>query len=412
MKNFFFLCFASVAFAAQYDPTYLVRRGGDFGGLQSDYIQRAQAMIAQTEETIRDGVENQRDLKDLFFTLLDMMGRERRQIAADHQTEAAEKFGLRRGLSNMACASSTNFSHPKYRGYKRPILDRLESFLSQMKHDDKQFIEKKEYVKAQALGRLSSIEIEILEAEDMQTERWFSTPLDERMPRWFPSKLCKPVPHSPQEEAKLLTAMSRLWKENPIQSQWLLRGYYIHTFWQFFPTYDQRKIAQTPSEWIEHLIMRKSVLVEAKVFLEINGKMQMLYGYLTCLHRDLAHPKQNTLSKMLHKANLLVLHQPQFFVEETLKDLAAVFEQIICWDRNDLTELKQQMALFRYEMACMPFYRGSAAISEWFEAALYGYHRVEYQCDKNRLTDLEIYSNPLFPDFLLAYTSMYTLSRK
>ena len=92
-----------------------------------------------------------------------------------------------------------------------------------------------------------------------------------------------------------------------------------------------------------------------------------------------------------------------------LQEMASAFQKAVLWDRRDLFELKKLMALFRYGLVCMPFARGTAAITEWLEAALYEYHGVQFQCDRDRMIDLEAYVHPFFSDFLEVYNSMYNL---
>jgi hypothetical protein len=383
-----------------YNPAYMVKHGGYFGGQQNDYLKRARDIIAKAEKKIHKAVENKEDLRSLFSNILDMMAEERKLIAIDHQTKRADEFGLKRDQNQRAATVCTIFNG-RYREYGQRILDRVETILKSgiLYSDDAdacegRFFKHKRYTfKSRAFSHSSSIELELSEAEDIQ--EWFHLPLDKLLPNWFPIKLCLKSHYTPKEEIELSSAIRRLIRENPQQHQKLKRGYDLQTVWHFFP----RGTAQNYAEWMENLIRQKAVLVEATIFFEINGKMQPIYEYLTWLHPE----------EKMRIAMPIVLHQSQYIIEETLSHIAADFERIVHWDRADLAELKQMMALFRYEMACMPFHRGSAAITEWFEAALYNYHKVHYEFDTDRLADLETYCNPFFSEFFQAYDSMYTL---
>jgi hypothetical protein len=387
----------------------MIKQGANYGGRQSDYLKRARAMIARTEKAIHDAVENKQDLKDLFFTTLNGMGKERRKIARDHQTKTASEFGYRRDCDQYAHTAFTNFSN-EYSKYGRKILAQLQGILSQMDCDE-WFELKKFVIKDSTFGRASSIKIEISEAEDLRKRGWFTKSLDNQVPKWFPVELCRKDKHTSEEFARLFAGCKRFWIEDPKGYQWLKKGYDFQRLWSHFPFSVKSGAIKGPVEWVEKLISQRSVLVEATVFFEINGKMLPLYGYITCLHRSLKQTNEDLLEKITRDCVAVVEHQSQFLIEETLKDLAHLFEQIICWDRSDLTELKRLMAFFRYEMACMPFHRGTAAITEWLEGALYGYHRIDYQYKGDCLADLEVYCNPLFSDFFKAYDSMCTLKK-
>jgi anaerobic ribonucleoside-triphosphate reductase len=112
---------------------------------------------------------------------------------------------------------------------------------------------------------------------------------------------------------------------------------------------------------------------------------------------------------MVNHSVVMVIHQHESYLAETLKEVAEIFEGIIRWDGRDLSKLKRLMALLRYELVSMPFARGTAAITEWLESALYGYHKIQFQSDFHRMADLEAYVHPFFSDFLDAYNAITIL---
>jgi hypothetical protein len=59
----------------------------------------------------------------------------------------------------------------------------------------------------------------------------------------------------------------------------------------------------------------------------------------------------------------------------------------------------------------MPFIRGSAAISEWFEMSLYGFHGFNVSYNNQKHINLEALVVPL-SDFLKNYASLIKLEEQ
>jgi hypothetical protein len=413
MKIIFFLLLTSFLFSvnpqpaarleSRYNPTYLVRHGSSFGGQQKEYLKRAQEIIAFTTNEIQESVKSKKDLKELFFNILDRLATERRTIAQDHKTADSEYFGLRRDLDEPAISHHTVFN-AQYGEYGWQILGRLKDILHQMERDKKGFVQKNYSAEDRFLGRSSKIELQIIEKEDRKPVK-----LGEgRVPEWIVTDILQPMQEEGADWAKFWTAVKRLNLEDPeLYSALRLTGAVLNCE----KIYPEPYQAETFNGLVEfgNPAMRKSMYVQAKVFFEINGKLELLYEYFTWLYQDKKKPAEDFIEKIMMCSIPIIYHQPELLIEETLKDLAGVFEKIVRWNRSDVYELKQLMALFRYEMACMPFRRGTSAVTEWLERALYDYHQISCQFDENRLADLEAYSNPFFSDFFKAYDSMCSL---
>ena len=59
----------------------------------------------------------------------------------------------------------------------------------------------------------------------------------------------------------------------------------------------------------------------------------------------------------------------------------------------------------------MPFIRGSAAIAEWLEAAIYHYHGfTEFHHSKTSLSDLEALTSLTLEDFMKRYDRTIALA--
>ena len=394
----------------QYNPTYMTRHISHFGSYQSDYLKRSRDLIAKTKKGIQEAVKSKQNLSVLFSDLLSSLGQERNQIALDHHTPAADEFGARRDLRGISDLSYTYFARG-YQEYGDRLLVFLKDILSQMPHNATHFIQKK-YSKAKTcLGYVSSIELEVLEKEDLKKLNWLRPFENIAIPDYLPLELLNKKDTLPDEKVRLFQALERLRKESPEIHEKVTRSSLLMEVQRDCPSPIKIGPSEELATWVGNPAFYKSAYVLATVFFQINGKQFPLYQYLTWLYRDPENPGEDLLERMVHNSVVTVVHQYHWNLPEMLQEVATFFKQVIEWDRQDLFELKKRMALFRYGFACMPFARGTAAITEWLEAALYDYHEVQFQCDKERMVDLEAYVHPFFSDFLEAYNSMYSLSK-
>jgi hypothetical protein len=106
------------------------------------------------------------------------------------------------------------------------------------------------------------------------------------------------------------------------------------------------------------------------------------------------------------------MHQDDLSTEKTLEKTSRVFAEACLWDQDDLDTLKDKVGLIRYLLGISaPDSRGSSAIAEWIEEAIYAYHGIRKQTDPDKLMDLEAMTHPLLPQFLEQYRSVVTCSR-
>ncbi len=153
---------------------------------------------------------------------------------------------------------------------------------------------------------------------------------------------------------------------------------------------------------------KKSIWIHIAVRFSLNGKMQDLSEYLTWAYRDFV---EDRVDAMTFESVFAILHQDPFLIETMLDDMAKIFKNIIEWNGQNLKNLKDQVALFRYEHShAMPFRRGSAAVAEWFERALYGAHGFKVAYNPDKMVDLEALTSSL-KEFVDNYDSMITLTK-
>lgn len=137
-------------------------------------------------------------------------------------------------------------------------------------------------------------------------------------------------------------------------------------------------------------------------FIEFEGHKIPLSRYV------LANQERSEIDKILPGT---IVHQEGHLIQEMLDGpVMRMFTSAISWNREEGVEsLVKTMALFRFFFAhAMPFARGSAAIGEWLEKAIYLYHGfIDFEHEKSRLADLEALTLPL-SDYLKEYPKTIT----
>ncbi len=394
----------------QYHPAYMISRGSDFGQSQDKYLRRSSAIILQAKVKIREALKNRQNLATFFPQLLEFLAKERRQMAFDFKTPYAKEFGARRDIEGHADVSYTYFSGG-YLEYGNRILDYLREKLSTLEQDKTQFIQKLYYAEENCLGRRTSVEIEVMDKQDIKKKGLCERFDVNEMPAEFPQELLNKKPQNEEEEIRLFRALRLLREERPDQYFKMRTNALMMNLMRDYPSPVKAGQGDGILKWVGDPRHLKSTYVQMTASFEIQGKMLPIFQYFTWAYRDPENPEEDLLERMQRCSTLMVVHQHEAWIQEAVCDMAGVFEKAILWDGKDLSELKKQLALLRYEMACMPFSRGSAAIAEWLEASIFEAHGLRYEVDPHRMVDLEAYANPLFSDFLKVYNSMVTLHR-
>jgi hypothetical protein len=385
----------------------MIHRKSHYGGKQDEYLKKSREIVSKVKESIQEAVKSKQDLQALFSELLSKLALERRQIALEHESPGGIEFGRRRDLDGKADIAYTFFA-AGYQEYGHRILVLLKNILSQMEQDATHFKQKKYSKQKCCLGRKSSIEVEVFEKEDIKKLKWFE-PFGDEIPEYFPGELVNKRNLSLEESTRFLKALRRLKKEAPEKFERLSKGSELLELQSYYPSPIKVGKTEEDLEWVGSPSYFKSLYVVATISFEIRGEMLPIYQYVTWLYRDPEHPEEDLLERMVLHSIPMVVHQYESYLGETLEDMGRVFEEMIRWNGKDLFELKKLMALFRYGLVSMPFARGTAAITEWFESAIYGYHHIQFQSDEGRMADLEAYVHPFFSDFLDTYNSMYEL---
>lgn len=366
-----------------YKPTLIYNLNpSKFGGHQDDYTEKSILIIKETLALIRSAKANHQCLNKLFFSILDKLGNDRARLAKAHGSQDAEEFGLRRDIfSNLD--TLTNLE-AEYESCNIKILNMIEKIVGRVTSEN--FTQKKKIIQNEMLGRKSSIEVELF---DIKKSKLSFEDLMPDLPKEF--ELYKKTSKRPTELLK---------KNHPeFYKRMRLVSAVNHT--------ESNLTDKNIGFLKDFLVPAGPIYASVNVRLEINGKMYSMSQYILWLYRG--ELKSSDLDVMKMYSKVTIIHQDIFLIKDSLKDLAGLFERILLCPSSNRLDLKNLMALFRFEFAqAMPFARGSAAVSEWLELAIYNYHGIDVSYDDNKLVDLEVFANPLLSDFVAEYNNIVT----
>ncbi len=391
--------------------TYVVARDPNkYGGRQADYVCQVQTVIQGAAARFQQATAGQLDLEALFHATLASFGEERQRIAVAHGTKNADHFGTRRDRPDVVSRGVFGFTPliTPYDSYEDPLIDLIGQHLNRMRSPNGEFRETKRVIQGgPCLGRASSMEIEIL-PHDAVSKWSFSDSLEECQRL---CALCDIAP--PQNTSEVGVAFDRLinnfdnlrlLKQRSLVDYKRIRASRLtSSAKEFFDTHWSHELR-------DHLQGKKVDWVFVTLRSEVDGKMYALSHYLTWLHRDCG-AQEDPVTHMHRCSHVTVVHQDCFLTELMLADIAKVFKQALEWDGKALKTLKERVALLEYEFAhAMPMIRGSAAIGEWLEMAIYRYHGYNVTYTPDKMVNLEALCSPL-STFVASYSSMIHLEK-
>jgi hypothetical protein len=150
----------------------------------------------------------------------------------------------------------------------------------------------------------------------------------------------------------------------------------------------------------------RNAFVVAKVYLEIGDERIVAAQYLTWLHSNYG---EDPLKRMKQKSVVWISHLSYSLIPKVLQDIASIFcKAVLCYELEALIPLMGEFR-FKFALAC-PFERGSAAIGEWFEKAIYLFKGYELSY-KNVMIDLKVFETPALPVFLEKYPNYIELKK-
>lgn len=414
--------------ANNYQPRFIISQDpGRFGGQQEDYLRRANSAIEDAAAKICVCRQTKGDLKEHFHVLIRQLSLTRAQIAKDHHTQDAERFGFRRDAYYPGCRSTLGLGGV-YEKYNRKLLTLFSTYLKSMESNGI-FVKKELVITDKCDERISKLQIRILNLQDIEDQGYTKDPQD-----YLPDDL-KDVEKligmdlNAKEIGKYHQKFRRFKKEaaQDYRTRKIACVIQIINSPEYCPSPEslglsvQTVRAHYPKE-VSKVVLgnRKSMYVHVLLRTEVDGDLYAMTDYITWMYEkkqwvQYKCPEHHPIKRMTERSKVMLLHQDEYLIEKTLEEIAKVFERAAMWDRNsqDLQALKDIMALFCYLSAHnIRDVRGSAAETEWLECAIYESLKVEAKYDKERMVDLEAFANPLFSQFKKAYCEMVELTLK
>ena len=141
-------------------------------------------------------------------------------------------------------------------------------------------------------------------------------------------------------------------------------------------------------------------------FKDPSGRKYVLSNYFASVSIESKSSLANE-KLMLHPIHFV--HQAPFLIDETLQLAADLFAQAFFWKKDlELKHLIAHIGIMRYLLTHIaPFKRGSAAISDWIETALYRHHGFAL-FQSSRQTDLKAISSLRLDRFMENYQLQWT----
>ncbi|BBI16910.1 hypothetical protein [Neochlamydia sp. S13] len=392
-------------------PNYIVdREPMRYGGYQEDYQLKSKEIIREGIRKIKISPQDNNSLTALFFNLLEQFGTQRRKIAEAHETLEAAKFGLRRDIDGLNDWYHTILDGV-YQDYNAKILGLLANHLQDMALETKSSQRNKKLAET-CLNHNFSLEIKLLESEDYTALKWNRATSLEEFKHYFNESQISLLQINEEdlsinEIRERRQAMKKL-KESNIELY--IRTKMVSFFSMMNKQFPSPKlVSQDGQQYYEgHTKNFKSFFLLGTARLQVNKKLFASTQYFTWLYRD---AENRPVERMLKCSTVILIHQDNLLINETLQEIASIFAKAVLVPQENLNELKNTMALLRYYLAhAMPFERGSAAIGEWIEGAVYGSHGLKVTYQKEKQVDLEALTSPLFSQFLNEYSDMICLT--
>ncbi len=379
---------------------YLVNQEPNrYNGQQNIWLIQSDAVVQDTVDHWCQAKAEGKDLVQLFHDTLSSLAQARANIAADARSENASDFGTRRDEKEgfRSALSITGLNHV-YKTYNPPLLSRLQDYLRTMPHMLRHFTQStQDFIEEPCQGRQSTTKIQIFFGETIAAWSYAFT----------------------EDNYRRLCALLELPVAEPVQVKHLSELFtVILTDWNLMRQLQEidpnlyQKIKRTQvikDTYISYPQEKKSDWILATSYLEINDRIVPLSEYLTWRYRD-GH--NDPVERRVNFPIVTIIHQDPFFIPWMLSDIAQIFQKAMEWDQQNLQELIEDVALLQYEIAhAMPFLRGSAAIAEWLEQAMYRYHGFAFAYVSEKLVNLEALTLPLAL-FIRTYPSMIHLTPK
>lgn len=372
---------------------FFKRNPNKFGLHQKAYLEKVQEFVSEATRNIRQAVEEENDLEQVFHQLLDFFGTSRHKIAMEHRTEDAELYGVRRDGATFSGLTMFTSLIGSYGLYNKPLLSRIQTQLGTMKRSNKGFTQTTLQTHGGALGRETSLEFSILTPENKM--EWAHDLTED-----YYKKICDICEITLSNDSDLSQRFNQL----------VLNEEYMRRVKErSIGDYKKLKICSVINDIFTCFPGRKSDWVLTTVRCQMHGKMYALTQYLTWMYRTYNDDPVSYMITRKDPTIISLVHQDVFLIKETLRDIADLFKKAIEWMGESMQELVNLVGLINYLFAhAMPFKRGSAAIGEWLESTIYSFHGLELKYNEEVSINMEALTLPL-EEFINKYPSYIQL---
>ena len=358
---------------------------------QEDYLQQAMGAVNTGLKDLQGIRGSQRGFHDAFYGIWRKFSNIRNKIAAKHGTDDNELFGLSRlKVHHSAGSCGTTPLTDAYAEYNNLCQDRIRVVLRSMKYHWSGFTQNKTEID----GRKFSLTVEVMNKADVRAKAPELAEIQKALGQNVTFRQLAVQPELPKRiyernieihnRAHLSGRVAIMkWAFPDIRQssgiQFLvgctIAGLALNSF-DFSPVF----LAITLITVYAMALLvrderRKTHYVLTTVGLQINEKRNLpLGGHLTWMQVD---GLKDPIEDMRGRSITFVMHQDVYLINETMKEIAKMFEACILWDKGKQTirELKDRVAMFRFVYAyCMPNYRGDGAIGDWMEILIYRFH--------------------------------------
>lgn len=373
---------------------YIVSKAPEmYGGKQADWLNQSARLVEGTTQRFRKALDDGDNLLDLFHETITTLGEERKRIAQEHKTENANLFGhLRIHPPIQHLFSLTPLSHA-YADYRPRVAQMIQEDLSDIIEDNDTFMTDEYFTEFDPInGKTSMISYSLFNSTN--SKKWFIKKNDETVYREICARCGIPVKENLQG-LDLITEFS-----TDLEKAQLLHE---HT-----PEYYNRiKLTSIFVKILNHDYPIPTDWILASRTTQKEGKTLAQTDYLVWLPLD----RDGTIIDAIeNEAPVFIIHQDRFLIEQSLSEIAAIFKRAIEHDPSDRDGLIQIVGEFQYLFAdAMPYCRGSAAISEIFERAIFRCHGYELEYQESKMVNLEALTLDE-QAFLEEYPQMITLS--
>ncbi len=426
---------------------------GGFYPFHEDYCRRSNKIVAELSREIVAARDSRFDLRTFFLEKLPCLGKQRRDIAIDHNIEDGDEFGKLRWVDGQIIhiRPTTGLIGP-YSHYSDKMKESLRVFMQGMFSMDivNEASRYEDLKPASKQDQSSRFKVNVYDSETL-LEKVVSQPMsfddlvnkitnsgkadentiqlleelvDAKDPdgKPFSEKLKKTVFLCTRELAReykkqfphAFTAESHL---STIKH--LIMIYPSPTVERFTPGLDVERYLEEGYKFVQtgnnQLLVKgelgnlRSHVCIATSRLKFEGQFYALSEYHFWTHMSL---DVDPLDWMVdQKKPITVIHHDSFLLEKTIDFAAEFFEKAVL--STDVDETKESCALFRYTFAhLMPYSRGSAAIAEWIERAIYSSKGLILSYNVNRQVDLEALTALHYATFRDEYDDMIILEKE